>query len=165
MKAILLIILSIIFFISWWLFCYRPINNEILFYKSNINTLNVQKKKCLESKIYCEDIKKEIANLNQKLNDSQENLNQIISCIIQIISKNKLNIESSCDKKATQNSYYCKNPYEFKITGKFINIINFFDEICALYKFIEFENLSLKKEKANIISCIFSVSILSLNKQ
>ena len=165
-RVIILVLLNVLIIGGYIYFFYLPKNVE----KGNLERklvnlgLEVKKKRVIASKL--PRYKREVAELKERVKivvialPSKEEIPSVLTGISYTGRSNNLEFTLFKPQPEVNKDFYAAIPIEIKITGNFLNILNFFKQLSIFPRIVNVSNIKLKANKSEFqelkLSCLLT---------
>jgi len=142
-------IVAVIIFGMFFLFFYRPKNNELKNIRSERITTENEVEKLKQKKKELQEIEKELITMNIKLNQletiipQKEEIDIILRRIQELAYDSRINIREFIPKPLIDKEYFSEKPINMKISGSYHNLATFFNQLANFARLFNIENFKI----------------------
>lgn len=142
-------IVAVIIFGMFFLFYYRPKNNELENIRSERITTENEVEKLKQKKKELQEIEKELITMNIKLNQletiipQKEEIDIILRRIQELAYDSRINIREFIPKPLIDKEYFSEKPINMKISGSYHNLATFFNQLANFARLFNIENFKI----------------------
>ena len=141
--------IAVIIFGMFFLFYYRPKNNELENIRSERITTENEVEKLKQKKKELQEIEKELIAMNIKLNQletiipQKEEIDIILRRIQELAYDSRINIIEFIPKPLIDKEYFSEKPINMKISGSYHNLAAFFNQLANFARLFNIENFKI----------------------
>ena len=141
--------IAVIIFGMFFLFYYRPKNNELENIRSERITTENEVEKLKQKKKELQEIEKELIAMNIKLNQletiipQKEEIDIILRRIQELAYDSRINIREFIPKPLIDKEYFWEKPINMKISGSYHNLATFFNQLANFARLFNIENFKI----------------------
>ena len=142
-------IVAVIIFGMFFLFYYRPKNNELGNIRSERITTEKEVENLKQKKKELQEIEKELITMNIKLNQletiipQKEEIDIILRRIQELAYDSRINITEFIPKPLIDKEYFSEKPINMKISGSYHNLATFFNQLANFARLFNIENFKI----------------------
>ncbi len=143
------IIITLLIFGLFYLFYYKPKNEELNSLRRERISLERDIRKAKAQKKQLDKLKAELKDLNMKLEElsqiipEKKEIDAILRRIQQLASDSRLTIIKFAPKGETEQEYYLEWPISMKLNGNYHNLGIFFDHLSRFSRLFNVENITI----------------------